>query len=116
MRPNNWLAPVLMLGVVCLGWLGLQAFKWRMSDEVRDYLLKERHYRPEQVARIYTQIGKAPVVSTTVIFADEPSTRYFYRKLEGTFLQYSIAPLHGADYSPPYKHEEPHRIPKGDWP
>ncbi|MEK5256161.1 hypothetical protein NST74_22040 [Paenibacillus sp. FSL F4-0125] len=45
-------------------------------------------------------------VSTTVIFADEPNARYFYRKEKDLIYQYSMAPVKGSDPKYTYKHIE----------
>jgi len=79
-----------------------------MNKEVIHYLVDTRNYSTEDLYSVHTQIGKAPVVSTTVIFRDEPYARYFYRKEEGRIYQYSTAPVQGTTYDPhyTYKHKE----------
>lgn len=95
---------VLLFG---LSSIGLTLFKNKMNTEVMAYLTTTRGYSDDEISKIYTQISKAPVVSTTVIFADEESSRYFYRKENGRIYQYSMAPVHGANYGDEkYKHEE----------
>ncbi|WP_449600607.1 DUF3139 domain-containing protein [Paenibacillus sp. Marseille-Q9583] len=94
---------VIVYGVTSLA---LQAFRNHMDNEVIHYLVATRDYKNEDLYKIYTQIGKAPVVSTTVIFADEPNARYFYRKEKDRIYQYSMAPVKGTDPNYTYKHIE----------
>ncbi|WP_151734280.1 DUF3139 domain-containing protein [Paenibacillus tengchongensis] len=89
---------------------GLQLFKQRTNREIEAYLINRKGYSRQLISTIYTQIGKAPVVSTTVIFSDDRGSRYFYRKENGRIYQYSMAPLHGAwDGRRPFKHAETYR-------
>ncbi|MFD5021103.1 DUF3139 domain-containing protein [Paenibacillus sp. NPDC058367] len=88
--------------------LALQAFRNHMDNEVIHYLVATRDYKNEDLYKVYTQIGKAPVVSTTVIFADEPNVRYFYRKEKDRIYQYNMSPVKVTDPNYTYKHiEEP---------
>jgi hypothetical protein len=48
-----------------------------MTKEVEAYLINEQGYTKSEISEIYTEIGKAPMVSTTVIFKDEQGSRYF---------------------------------------
>lgn len=46
-------------------------------------------------------------MSTTVIFNDDRSSRYFYRNENGKIYQYSRAPVQGVDDGTKlYKHNE----------
>jgi len=96
---------VIVYGVASLA---LQAFRNHMDNEVVHYLVATRDYKNEDLYKVHTQISKAPVVSTTVIFADEPNARYFYRKEKDRIYQYSMAPVKVTDPNYTYKHiEEP---------
>ena len=98
---------VIMALLIFLGFGYLQNFKQKTNNEVLLYLTDEKGYLKEEISEIYTQIGKAPVVSTTVIFSDELDSRYFYRKENGRIYQYSSAPVHGSwDGRTIFKHEE----------
>lgn len=93
--------------LVSIGGVTLQSFKNKMSGEIINYLIDQKGYSESDISKIYTQVGKAPLVSTTVIFSDDINTRYFYRKEDGRIYQYSMAPLHGADDGhKQYKHKE----------
>jgi len=94
---------VILYGVASLA---LQAFRNHMDNEVIHYLVATRDYKNEGLYKVYTQISKAPVVSTTVIFADEPNARYFYRKEKDRIYQYSMALVKGFDPNYTYKHSE----------
>jgi hypothetical protein len=86
--------------------LAIHSFRNHMNNEVIQYLVDTRDYKNEDLYKVYTQISKAPVVSTTVIFADEPYARYFYRKEKNQIYQYSMAPVKGTDSNYTYKHIE----------
>ncbi|WP_074113517.1 hypothetical protein, partial [Paenibacillus sp. P46E] len=87
--------------------ISLQMFKNKMNQEIQSYLLNQRGYTKTDINKIYTQVGKAPLVSTTVIFNDERDNRYFYRKEDGRIYQYSMAPVQGVDDGhQQYKHKE----------
>lgn len=86
--------------------LALHSFRNHMNNEVIHYLVDMRDYKNEDLYKVYTQIGKAPVVSTTVIFADEHNARYFYRKEKDRIYQYSMASVKGTDPNYTYKHIE----------
>lgn len=99
-----FLSIFLLIG---LGFVGLQSFKNKMSREIESYLIDQKGYSEIDISKIYTQVGMAPVVSTTVIFNDDKSSRYFYRKENGRIYQYSMAPVHGVDDGHKlYKHKE----------
>ncbi|WP_438350818.1 DUF3139 domain-containing protein [Paenibacillus sp. FA6] len=98
---------ITMIIFLMVAGIGLQLFKNNMNREVKSYLLEEKEYTEVDIYKIYTQVGKAPLVSTTVIFNDERRSRYFYRKENGRIYQYSRAPLNGVDVGHiRYKHEE----------
>lgn len=98
---------VIVLIVCVVGLTGLKIFKDKTTSEVGAYLIEERGYNKNDIYEIYTQIGKAPLVSTTVIFDDDRSSRYLYRKGNGRIYQYSRAPVHGVDGgTKQYKHIE----------
>ncbi|ALA41486.1 hypothetical protein ABE82_08110 [Paenibacillus peoriae] len=81
--------------------------KSHTQNEVFNYLVKTQGYKPSEIYSVETQIGKAPLVSTQVIFKDETNARYFYKKEDGKIIQYSQAPVKGVDdgaYN--YKHKE----------
>lgn len=94
---------IIVYGVASLA---LHSFRNQMNNEIIHYLVDAREYKNEDLYKVYTQIGKAPVVSTTVIFADEPNARYFYRKEKDLIYQYSMAPVKGSDPKYTYKHIE----------
>ncbi|CAH1059452.1 DUF3139 domain-containing protein [Paenibacillus pseudetheri] len=94
---------IIIYGVISLV---LHSFRNQMNNEVIHYLVDARDYKNEDLYKVYTQIGKAPVVSTTVIFADELYARYFYRKEKDRIYQYSMAPVKGFDPNYTYKHIE----------
>ncbi|ETT53072.1 hypothetical protein C162_07454 [Paenibacillus sp. FSL R7-269] len=107
MKKIKILLLVIVLMVCAVSVAGLQIFKDKTTNEVEAYLIEERGYNPKDIYAIYTQIGKAPLVSTTVIFEDDRSSRYFYRKENGRIYQYSRAPVHGVDDGTKrYKHME----------
>lgn len=97
---------VLILLIYGITSLAFHYFQNHMNREVIHYLVETRNYKKEDFDKVYTQIAKAPLVSTTVIFADEPYARYFYRKENGRIFQYSRAPVKGNDPSYTYKHIE----------
>ncbi|ASA26161.1 hypothetical protein B9T62_03430 [Paenibacillus donghaensis] len=88
-----------MLIILGAGFYSLHSYKDKMNRQIVHYLTTEQGYTEKQLYKVYTQIGKAPVVSTTVIFADEPDARYFYRKEAGQIYQYSNAPAGPPDGS-----------------
>ncbi|WP_150265919.1 DUF3139 domain-containing protein [Paenibacillus tepidiphilus] len=104
------LRAVLLLALVLLcgaGYTGVKIFQHRMNQEILTYLINEKGYSRPEIHTISTSIGKAPVVSTTVIFSDDRGSRYFYRKENGRMYQYSMAPVHGVDDGRrPYKHAD----------
>jgi len=75
----------------------VQNYKNTINDEIMSYLVNDIGYEENEIYKISTHIGKAPLVSTTVIFNDERDSRYFYREENGGILQYNAAPLHGVD-------------------
>lgn len=78
-----------------------------MNQEIKSYLINQKGYSEVDINKIYTQVGKAPLVSTTVIFNDDRGNRYFYRKESGQIYQYSMAPVQGVDDGhTKYKHKE----------
>lgn len=107
MKKIKILLLVIVLMACALGVAGLKIFKDKTTSEVEIYLQEKRGYNLNDIYEIYTQIGKAPLVSTTVIFNDDRSSRYFYRKENGKIYQYSKAPVHGVDDGTKrYKHIE----------
>ncbi|MBE0336689.1 DUF3139 domain-containing protein [Paenibacillus sp. 23TSA30-6] len=95
---------VIILATV---WMLSNYTKSHTQNEVFNYLVKIQGYKPSEIYSVETQIGKAPLVSTQVIFKDETNARYFYKKEQGEIIQYSQAPVKGVDdgaYS--YKHKE----------
>lgn len=107
MKKIRILLLLIVLMACALGLVGLKIFKDKTTREVEAYLIEERGYNPNDIYEIYTQIGKAPLVSTTVIFDDDRSSRYFYRKENGKIYQYNRAPVHGVDDGTKrYKHIE----------
>ncbi|MEK4045091.1 DUF3139 domain-containing protein [Paenibacillus sp. FSL H8-0048] len=107
MKRIKMLLLVIVLMACTLGLVGLKIFKDKTTNEVETYLIEERGYNPNDINEVYTQIGKAPLVSTTVIFDDDRSSRYFYRKENGRIYQYSRAPVQGVDDgTKQYKHIE----------
>lgn len=107
MRYIRWILLFLILFIVSGGVLALQLFKHDMNQDILTYLKTDKGYQEHEIYKIYTQIGKAPVVSTTVIFNDEQYNKYFYRKEEGRIFQYSHAPVRTMDgYNAVFKHEE----------
>ena len=96
---------LLSLLVIILSALAYRQYYISNRDaEVERYLLQTQGYQQSDIQRIDTSIGKAPVVSTKVIFTDEPEARYFYKKENGSIRQYSSAPVHGVNPSFNYKH------------
>lgn len=86
---------------------GLQIFKYKTSKEIESCLIEQQGYTKKEISEITTHIGKAPLVSTTVIFSDELSPRYFYRKEDGKICQYSKPPRYGIDAEDKiYKHAD----------
>lgn len=107
MKKIKILILVIVLIACAIGLTGLKVFKDKTTNEVEAYLIEERGYNPNDIYEIYTQIGKAPLVSTTVIFDDDRSSRYLYRKENGKIYQYSRAPVQGVDDGTKrYKHIE----------
>ncbi|AIQ75900.1 MULTISPECIES: hypothetical protein [Paenibacillus] len=107
MKKNTKLIFIVLILLICgITSLALHSFRNHMNREVIHYLIETRNYKKEDFYKVYTQIAKAPLVSTTVIFADEPYARYFYRKENGRIYQYSRAPVKGNDPSYTYKHIE----------
>lgn len=98
---------IIMFIVISVGILSLQLFKNKMNQEIKSYLINQKGYSEIEIDEIYTQVGKAPLVSTTVIFKDDRSNRYFYRKENEQIYQYSMAPVQGVDDGhTQYKHKE----------
>ncbi|WP_052088278.1 DUF3139 domain-containing protein [Paenibacillus wynnii] len=93
---------IIILGV---GLLTIHSYKNNLNEEIVKYLA-EKGYSQNEILKVYTEFGKLPLVSTTVIFQDEVNARYFYRKENGRIYQYSCAPLRGVDPEYKYKHEE----------
>ncbi|MBP2113396.1 DUF3139 domain-containing protein [Paenibacillus silagei] len=107
MKKIKILLLIIVLMACALGAAGFKIFIDKTTSEVEAYLLENRGYYPNDIYEIYTQIGKAPLVSTTVIFEDDRSSRYLYRKENGKIYQYSRAPVHGVyDGTKRYKHIE----------
>ncbi|WP_313641756.1 DUF3139 domain-containing protein, partial [Paenibacillus sp.] len=97
MKKRTKLFFVTLIIVYGVASLALHSFRNHMNNEVIHYLVDTKDYKNEDLYKVYTQISKAPVVSTTVIFADEPNARYFYRKEKDRIYQYSMAPVKGTD-------------------
>lgn len=90
-----------------LGMAGLEIFKYKTSKEVELYLIEQQGYTKKEISEISTHISKAPVVSTTVVFTDDMSSWYLYRKEDGKIYQYAMAPRYGVDSGDKvYKHED----------
>ncbi len=107
MKKKSFVIVFSLVFLISIGTLVLQSFKNKMNSEVESYLINQRGYAKQDLSEIYTQVGKAPLVSTTVIFNDDLSSRYFYRKENGKIYQYSRAPVSGVDDGRTvYKHEE----------
>jgi len=106
MKKRTKLFFVTLIIVYGVASLALHSFRIHMNNEVIHYLVDTKDYKNEDLYKVYTQISKAPVVSTTVIFADEPNARYFYRKEKDRIYQYSMAPVKGTDPNYTYKHIE----------
>ncbi|MCH6186638.1 MULTISPECIES: DUF3139 domain-containing protein [Paenibacillus] len=60
-------------------WMLSSYAKSDTQNKVFDYLVKIQGYKPSEIYSVKTQIGKAPLVSTQVIFKDETNARYFKR-------------------------------------
>ena len=99
---KKFLIVIIILGV---GFLTIHSYKNNLNEEVGKYLADEG-YSQDEILKVYTEFGKLPLVSTTVIFRDEVKARYFYRKENGRIYQYSCAPLRGVDPDFNYKHIE----------
>ncbi|KTD83593.1 hypothetical protein [Paenibacillus etheri] len=106
MKKRTKIILVILIIVYGAASLALHSFRNQMNNEVIHYLVDTRDYKNADLYKIYTQIGKAPVVSTTVIFADEPNARYFYRKEKKRIYQYSMASVKGTDPNYTFKHIE----------
>lgn len=106
MKKRTKIILITLIIVYGVGSLALHAFRNHMNNEVIHYLVDTKNYKNKDIYKVYTQISKAPVVSTTVIFADEPNARYFYRKEKDRIYQYSMAPVKGFDQKYTYKHIE----------
>lgn len=84
---------LLSLLVVVLSALAYRQYYISNRDtEVERYLLQTQGYQQSDIQRIDTSIGKAPVVSTEVIFTDEPEARYFYKKKTGASANIAAPP------------------------
>lgn len=107
MKKRKYTLIVFVAFLILFGFGCLQIVKHRANNEVMSYLVDQKGYSKEEISKIYTQVGKTPIVSTTVIFSDELDARYFYRKENGQIYQYSFAPVHGAwDGQSIFKHKE----------
>ncbi|MCM3172822.1 DUF3139 domain-containing protein [Paenibacillus sp. MER 99-2] len=99
----------LLITLVALVSLYLWNFQRTMELKVEAYLLSSKEYGHEDIQQIDTHFGKAPLVSTEVIFKDEPLARYFYQEENGQIYQYSSAPVKGVDPNFTYRHLDPVR-------
>ncbi|MDP1509459.1 hypothetical protein L8C07_14115 [Paenibacillus sp. CMAA1739] len=52
-------------------WILSSYTKSYTQNEVFSYLVKARGYKPPEIYSVETQIAKAPLISTQVIFKDE---------------------------------------------
>ncbi|WP_090735981.1 DUF3139 domain-containing protein [Paenibacillus sp. Mc5Re-14] len=88
-------------------WILSSYTKSYTQNEVFSYLIKDQAYKPSAIYSVETQIAKAPLISTQVIFKDEIDARYFYKKEQGKIIQYNQAPIKGVDDGAYiYKHHE----------
>nr|WP_237167922.1 DUF3139 domain-containing protein [Paenibacillus yonginensis] len=94
----------LFLFILIFLFVYYQSFSFK--NEVSNYLIHDKGFSSNEVKKITTHISKAPVISASVIFSDEPSARYFYKKERGQFIQYSCAPVKGINLEYKYKHCE----------
>ncbi|TKH39062.1 DUF3139 domain-containing protein [Paenibacillus polymyxa] len=88
-------------------WILSSYTKSYTQNEVFSYLVKAQGYKPSEIYSVETQIAKAPLISTQVIFKDEIDARYFYKKEQDKIIQYNQAPAKGVDdgtYN--YKHHK----------
>ncbi|WP_240664137.1 DUF3139 domain-containing protein [Paenibacillus sp. M-152] len=61
-------------------WILSSYTKSYTQNEVFSYLIKDQGYKPSEIYSVETQIAKAPLISTQVIFKDEINARYFYKR------------------------------------
>jgi hypothetical protein len=88
-------------------WILSSYTKSYTQNKVFSYLIKDQGYKPSEIYSVETQIAKAPLISTQVIFKDEINARYFYKKEQGKIIQYNQAPIKGIDdVAYIYKHHE----------
>ncbi|WP_241669429.1 DUF3139 domain-containing protein [Paenibacillus sp. CFBP13512] len=97
------LSVVVILGVTVH--FGLNYYKDKVTQEVISYLVDEKGYKSTDIDEIKTYIGKAPVVSTSVIFKDEPNAMYMYKEEAGHMKQYKAIPAIN-DLKQKYIHSE----------
>lgn len=97
------LSIVVVLGLTIH--FGLNYYKDKVTQEVISYLVEEKGYKQTDIAEIKTYIGKAPLVSTSVIFKDEPNAMYMYKKNLDKMEQYGQIPAIN-DLKQKYIHSE----------
>lgn len=107
MKEAKFLAVVL--GIIIILGIGYNLitnfYKEKINNELTTYLVQKKGYSKADIAQINTTISKAPVVSSTIIFSDEPNAMYFYKPENGEFVQYTQAPAI-YDNKQVYKHSE----------
>lgn len=96
---KTWITILIILGLTVH--FGLNYYK--DTQEVISYLVEEKEYKQSDIAEIKTYIGKAPLVSTSVIFKDEPNAMYMY--MYKKFRQYGQIPATN-DLKQKYIHSE----------
>ncbi len=100
---------VVVLGIIIVLGIaynvGTNIYKEKITNELTTYLIQKKGYSEKDLAQVDTTISKAPVVSSTVIFTDEPNAVYFYKPENGGFVQYKEAPAI-YDNKQVYKHSE----------
>ncbi|WP_322907035.1 DUF3139 domain-containing protein [Paenibacillus campi] len=82
--------------------------EYNIEEEVKNYLINDKHININNIAYLKAEIGKAPLLAVEVRFTDEPGMRYFYRREHGQIVQFNTAPPIGSDVNGnyTYKHKE----------
>ena len=75
--------------------------KYSLKNSVEEHLISEG-YLKDEIVSITTHVGKLPVFSARVIFADEKDTTYYYRRDNNEVMQFGYpTDLNGKRTSEP---------------
>ncbi|MFD1990453.1 DUF3139 domain-containing protein [Paenibacillus nicotianae] len=99
---------IVLIVIVTGGYLIISYFKSTQTKDIEAYL-QEKGYIASDIVSIKTEIAKAPLFNTKVIFKDEEKVIYYYWKVKDKIFQGTPEVIGFNIYeqdSYPYKHKE----------